>query len=159
MLPLRLRLGARELLEKWVAWEPGSPAGRSLSSSESARCLVPSSWGRGAVEVVGGALCLVVEEFRVGFGKVGSLPRGLTCWWCWASSWGALVVETVVGAERKVLEGERGGCEMDGSSEMAWVFWGGVAERRFRSATASRTGGSISRCVCDRTDGGGMTEL
>lgn len=45
---------------------------------------------------------------------------------------------------------------VDGSSEVGWEGMGGVSERVFRSATASRAGGSISRRDIDRSDGGSL---
>lgn len=44
-----------------------------------------------------------------------------------------------------MLEDDKDGSEMDGWSKAGWESLGGDAERRFRSATASRAGGSISR--------------
>lgn len=55
-----------------------------------------------------------------------------------------------------VLEDGRGGEAVDGSSEVGWEGMGGVSGRGFRSATASRAGGSISRRDVDRSDGGSL---
>lgn len=54
------------------------------------------------------------------------------------------------------LEDWRGVGAVDGSLEVGWEGMGGVSERVFRSATASRAGGSISRRDIDRSDGGSL---
>lgn len=46
-----------------------------------------------------------------------------------------------------MLEDDGWGCEVDGWSKVSWGSPGGEADGRFRSATASRTGGSISRWI------------
>lgn len=58
--------------------------------------------------------------------------------------------------EWMVPEDWRSGGAVDGSSEVGWEGMGGVSGRGFRSATASRAGGSISRRDVDRSDGGSL---
>lgn len=138
MLPVRVRLDARESVEGCVAGELEAPSGSwAEPSSASARRLRPSTWRVPESVVEARAPCLGASE--LGRGTVGSAL------WCWEA---AAPVED--GAEMSVLEGGRGCGVLDGWSALDGVVMG-AGERGLRSATASSAGVSISRCVCPLT--------
>lgn len=136
MLPVRVRLDARESVGMWVAGELVAPSvSWAGSSSVSARRLRPSTWGVPESEVEARAPCL--GALRLEAGTAGSAR-----WCCWEAT---APVED--GAERSVLGEGRGCGVVDGMSALDGVDMG-AGERGLRSATASAAGVSISRCVC-----------